>query len=105
MKAHIQIKCKSDSPLQSGNKIVHKHKEDILPEGEHECPKCPKTTNNQVSLMNHLDTVHMNKKEICNKCRKTCTNREDLVKHIVDNHTNVGIRQQQQTDKQYLQKM
>ena len=38
----------------------------------------------------------MNKKETCDTCGKTCTNREDLVKHIVDNHTNVGIRQQQQ---------
>ena len=96
LKAHIQRKCKSDRPLQSGNKIVHKHNEDILPEDEHKCPKCPKITNNQVSLMNHVETVHMNKKETCDKCGKTCTNREDLVKHIVDNHTNVVIRQQQQ---------
>ena len=96
LKAHIQRKCKNDNPHQPRNTCVHRQNEDILPEDEHKCPKCPKITNNQVSLMNHMNTVHMNKKEICDTCGQNFSKREDLVKHIVDNHTNIGIHQQQQ---------
>ena len=65
LKAHIQRKCKSQSAPKPSpiNGIVHKHNEDILPEDEHKCPKCPKITNNQVSLVNHMNTVHQAKNE------------------------------------------
>ena len=59
LKAHIQKKCKSSSSTSPSNAIVHRTNEDILPEDEHRCPKCPKITNNHVSLLNHMNTVHM----------------------------------------------
>ena len=95
LKAHIQKKCKSQSiPKQTQkDSIVHRHNEDILPEDEHKCPKCPKITNNQVSLVNHINTVHNVTKEKCDTCGLEFTKRELLVKHIMENHTNVNIQQ------------
>ena len=88
-------------------------------EDEHRCPKCPKITNNQVSLVNHmntkhnvekdkcvsrgeefenrevlvnhLNTNHNEDKEKCVSCGKEFDNREVLIKHIVDHHTVNGI--------------
>ena len=57
LKQHIQKKCKTQV-TDSQTLIVHKHNEDILEEDEHRCPKCPKITNNQVSLINHMNTKH-----------------------------------------------
>ena len=74
---------------------MHKRNEDILPEDEHRCPHCPKITNNQVSLVNHLNTVHMTAKEKCDTCGRMFPNREALIMHIVDSHTEIGMQQQQ----------
>ena len=95
LKAHIQKKCKSSSSTSPSNAIVHRTNEDILPEDEHRCPKCPKITNNQVSLLNHMNPVHMTAKEKCDRCGQEFASREVLVKHIVDHHTQSGIQQQQ----------
>ena len=117
LKEHIQKKCKSGSnPVTA--KIVHKRNEDILVQDEHKCPKCPKITNNQVSLVNHMNTKHKVEKDMCvprgdefeNRevvnhintkhnedkekcvsCGKEFDNREVLIKHIVDHHTVNGI--------------
>ena len=86
LKQHIHKKCKSNAN-PSPNKIVHRHNEDILEEDEHRCPKCPKITNNQVSLVHHMNTVHMVITEKCDTCGLEFQNREVLIKHIVDNHT------------------
>ena len=106
LKAHIQRKCKSQSMSapKAPNPIVHKHNEDILPEDEHKCPKCPKITNNQVSLLNHMNTVHQATIDKCDTCGQEFTNREILVKHIVDNHTNIGIQQGGWKKVQYYEK-
>ena len=96
LKAHIQKKCKSKNLAQSKQTIVHKHNEDILPEDEHKCPHCPKITNNQVSIVNHVNSVHKAIIEKCDSCGQTFTSREDLVKHIVDKHTDIGVKQTQQ---------
>ena len=75
LKAHIQRKCKSQSSNHTNIKIVHKHNEDILPEDEHRCLYCPKITNNQVSLVNHINTAHKSTQEKCDSCGKICSNR------------------------------
>ena len=95
LKAHIQRKCKSKSTPKPTpiNHVVHKHNEDILPEDEHKGPKCPKITNNHVSLVNHMNTVHQAIKEKCDMCGEEFTNRDILVKHIVENHTVLGMQQ------------
>ena len=67
LKQHIQKKCKTSSNSAS-NPIVHKHNEDIHGEDEHKCPKCPKITNNQVSLINHMNTMHRFVAEKCDTC-------------------------------------
>ena len=90
LKQHIQKKCKSGSTMASA-KIVHKTNEDILKEDEHKCPKCPNITNNQVSLVNHINTKHVVVKEKCVSCGKDFETRKILIKHIVENHTVNGI--------------
>ena len=95
LKAHIQRKCKSQSAPKQISTIVHKRNDDILPEDEHRCPQCPKITNNQVPLVHHINTEHMTAKEKCDTCGRMFPNREALIKHIVDNHTEVGMQQQQ----------
>ena len=95
LKAHIQKKCKSQRSNQLQNKIVHKRNDDILPEDEHKCPQCPKITNNQVSLINHMNTAHKSTSCKCDTCGGIYVNRELLIKHIVDNHTDVGRKQLQ----------
>ena len=99
----MQTKCKSKRANPTQNKIVHKHNEDILPEDEHKCPHCPKITNNQVSLVNHINTVHNNKKEKWDTCENIFDNREILIKHIVDQHTDIGIQQRQGAQEQLQQ--
>ena len=89
LKQHIQKRCKSDSNL-APKTVVHKHNEDILKEDEHRCPKCPKITNNQVSLVHHINTMHMVETEKCDTCGHDFENREVLIKHIVDNHTDAN---------------
>ena len=98
LKAHIQRKCKSQSlPKPTAiHPIVHKHNEEILPEDEHKCPKCPKITNNQVSFLYHMNTVHQATIDKCDTCGQEFTNREILIKHIVDNHTNIVSRPEEQ---------
>ena len=88
---HIQKRCKTQSTSPPIN-IVHKHNEDINKEDEHKCPKCPKITNNQVSLLNHINTMHMVKVEKCDSCGLEYQSREELIKHIVDNHTHKGTQ-------------
>ena len=95
LKAHVQKKCKTDTLPKSRNNIVHKHNDDILTEDEHKCPHCSKITNNQVSLLNHVNTVHMVTKEKCDTCVQKFSSREDLVQHLVENHTEQGIQQTQ----------
>ena len=90
LKQHIQKKCKTGSNLAPA-RIVHKTNEDILKEDEHKCPKCPKISNNQVSLVNHINTKHMVVNEKCVSCGKEFATREVLIKHIVDHHTVNGI--------------
>ena len=118
LKQHIQKRCKTGSNPGTA-KIVHKQNEDIMEEDEHKCPECPKITNNQVSLVNHMNTKHSVQKdkcvscgedfktrdelvkhinikhnegrEKCVSCGKTFENRDVLIKHIVDNHTVNGI--------------
>ena len=83
---HIQKRCKTNSnPAQKI--IVHKHNDDILKEDEHRCPKCPKITNNQVSLVHHMNTMHRVATEKCDTCGHDFESREVLIKYIVDNHT------------------
>ena len=86
LKLHIQKKCKTQSTAAPIH-IVHKPNEDIMKEDEHKCPKCPKITNNQESLVNHINTVHMAKTEECDTCGDRLLSREELIKHIVDNHS------------------
>ena len=89
LKQHIQKKCKSN-PTPSLSIIVHKHNEDIQKEDEHKCPKCPKITNNQVSLVQHMNTVHRVIAKICDTCGLDFESREVLIKHIVDSHTQIN---------------
>ena len=67
LKQHILKKCKSNSN-PSTNTIVHRHNEDIQEEDEHKCPKCPKITNYQVSLLHNMNTVHRVNTEKCDTC-------------------------------------
>ena len=76
----------------ASNPIVHKHNEDIHKEDEHKCPKCPKITNNQVSLINHMNTLHKVVTEKCDTCGLEFESREVLIKHIVENHTAIGTQ-------------
>jgi uncharacterized C2H2 Zn-finger protein len=89
LKQHIQKRCKSDTTPTSKT-IVHKHNEDIHKQDEHRCPKCPKITNNQISLVHHLNTMHIVVTEKCETCGVDCESREVLVKHISDNHSQVN---------------
>ena len=91
LKQHIQKRCKTQSTA-SPPPIVHKHNEDIHKEDEHNCPKCPKICNNQVLLINHINTMHMVKAEKCDSCGLKYKNKEDLIKHIVDSHTQHGTQ-------------
>ena len=85
LKQHIQKRCKTGSnPITA--KIVHKHNDDILEEDEHKCPKCPKITNNQVSLLNHMNTKHSETKEMCVSCGELFKTREELVQHVSIKH-------------------
>ena len=84
LKLHIQKQCKSNALPKP---IIHKHNEDIMKEDEHKCPVCPKITNNQVSLVNHINTTHGASKEKCDSCGKEFQSRETLIEHIVDKHT------------------
>ena len=90
LKQHIQRRCKTNNTT-SPPQIVHKHNEDIHKEDEHKCPKCPKITNNQVSLVNHINTMHITKTEKCDNCGMEYQSREELIKHIVEIHTNQGV--------------
>ena len=91
LKQHIQKRCKTMSNTAS-NPILHKHNEDIHKEDEHKCPKCPKITNNQVSLVNHMNTMHKVVTEKCDTCGLEFESREVLIKHIVENHTAIGTQ-------------
>ena len=95
LKQHIQRRCKTSTNSVS-NTIVHKHNEDIHKEDEHKCPKCPKITNNQVSLVHHMNTVHKVVtgvvEEKCDTCGLAFETREVLIEHIVDNHTVSGTQ-------------
>ena len=91
LKQHIQKKCKTQV-TGSQTAIVHKHNEDILEEDEHRCPKCPKITNNQVSLINHMNTKHSANKNKCDSCGQDFESKEVLITHIVENHTNKGTQ-------------
>ena len=87
LKQHMQKRCKTNS---APKQIVHKHNEDIMKEDEHKCPVCPKITNNQVSLVNHINTAHAACKEKFDSCGQQFESIETLIKHIVDNHTVKG---------------
>ena len=100
LKAHIQKKCKDEIPRKQAKQIVHKKNDDILTEDEHKCPQCPKITNNQMSLVNHLNTVHRITKEKCDTCGVEFAKREDLVHHLVESHTDQGIHNQQTAQQQ-----
>ena len=100
MKAHIQKKCKSEGSPKLVQKTVHKKNDNILTEDEHKCPQCSKITNNQVSLVNHINTVHVAPKEKCDTCGIKFLNREDLVLHLVESHTEQGIQQTQEVRQQ-----
>ena len=91
LKQHIQKKCKTQV-TGSHMPIVHKHNDDILEEDEHRCPKCPKITNNQVSLINHMNTKHSAPKNKCDSCGQDFESKEVLITHIVENHTNKGTQ-------------
>ena len=85
LKQHILKKCKSNSN-PSTNAIVHRQNEDIQEENKYKCPKCPKITNNKVSLVPNMNTVHRVNTKKCDTCGHEFQNRDDLIKHIVDNH-------------------
>ena len=84
LRHHMQKRCKSNNVP---NQIIHKHNEDILKEDEHKCPKCPKITNNQVSLVHHINTTHGAVKDKCDSCGQDFESRESLITHIVEYHT------------------
>ena len=96
LKQHIQKKCKSQSTTNQtigvNKQIVHKHNEDILEEDEHKCTMCPKITNNQVSLIHHINTTHMTKKAKCDSCGQEFVNKSTLIEHIVEKHTVKGTQ-------------
>ena len=96
LRQHIQKKCKSPStanPTPAVSKqIVHKHNEDILVEDEHKCTMCPKITNNQVSLIHHINTTHMHKTDKCDSCGQEFENKSTLIEHIVEKHTVKGTQ-------------
>ena len=85
----MQKRCK---PNSAPKQIVHKHNEDIMKEDEHKCPICPKITNNQVSLVTHINTTYATNQEKCDSCGEDYQSRETLIKHIVDNHTVNGTQ-------------
>ena len=89
LKLHIQKKCKTGN-TSSQTQFIHKHNDDIMKEDEHKCPMCPKITNNQVSLINHINTKHKANMEKCDACEKDFESKEVLIKHIVETHTNKG---------------
>ena len=45
----------------------------------------------QVSLVNHINTMHITKTEKCDNCGTEYQSREELIKHIVEIHTNRGV--------------
>ena len=66
--------------------------EDIALEDEFRCTKCDKVTNNQISLINHINQKHITTADAwtgnkCVTCNKECQSIEILVKHIEDEHT------------------
>ena len=96
LKQHIQKKCKSQNTANQttvvNKQIVHKHNEDILEEDEHKCTMCSKITNNQVSLIHHINTAHMPKKDKCDSCGQEFENKSTLIEHIVEKHTVKGTQ-------------
>ena len=91
LKQHIQRKCKPKNGSLEKT-IIHKRNEDILEEDEHKCPICPKITNNQISLINHMNTKHNVPKDKCDSCGQEFDNKETLIKHIVEHHTVKGTQ-------------
>ena len=91
LKQHIKKRCKTTHGNTTSS-IVHKHNEDILEEDEHKCPICPKITNNQVSLINHINTKHKATQDKCDSCGQEFENKENLIKHIVEHHTVKGTQ-------------
>ena len=90
LKQHMQRKCKTQKQpaLRVASQSVN---EDIAPEDEYRCTKCDKVTNNQLSLINHMQAKHQTIESAfegnkCITCNGEFGNRDLLVKHIADNH-------------------
>ena len=82
LQQQIQKQCKSSALKQ----IVHKHNDEMHKENEHKCPMCPNITNNQVSLVHHINTIHKSDENKCDSCGQEFKKIETLIEHIVHNH-------------------
>ena len=50
----LQQQIQKQSMTSAPKQIVHKHNDEMHKENEHKCPMCPKITNKQVSLAQHV---------------------------------------------------